>query len=185
MPNCDFYAFGTDHKSVLEYVFSLQCRVFELSSSFDTELVEFKSTYEIEQHFTIEDWSTVDYPAMLFQLYPENSLGKIHIKRVELDPTKCDGATFRFKCSGWGMIQLYLYGLVHGELRESHTNHNSERRAQKWGSTYPELGDARDWDFRLVNSTSRKVNQFIKANSIANCGSRPIMKSASQFFDLA
>ena len=91
----------------------------------------------------------------------------------------------RFKCSGWGMIQLYLYGLVHGELRESHTNHNSERRAQKWGSTYPELGDARDWDFRLVNSTSRKVNQFIKANSIANCGSRPIMKSASQFFDLA
>ena len=184
MPNLDFYAFGPDHKSVLDYVFTLPCRVFELGSAYDSELAEFSCTADIESHFNI-NWETTILPCMLLQIYPANAGGRIIIERLELDSTKCDGATFQYSCGGWGMIQLYLFGLVHGELRESQARHNSEKRALKWESTGSKLGAVADWDFKVVNSISRKLNRFIKINSVASYGSLPIMDSASDFFDLS
>jgi hypothetical protein len=185
MPNCDYYAIGSDHELVLDFVFSLPCRVYELSSPFDKELVEFRDIPAIVARNNIDDWSSPNFNSVLLQLHPTQAGGKIHIERVELDSAKCDGAKFRYNSGGWGMIQLYLSGVYDGELRDSHTNHNSEKRALKWQSTCPELGPVADWDFGVVTSVSRKINRFIKNNSVAKYGARPIMEQASQYFDMS
>ena len=184
MPNCDFFAYGHDYKDVLDRVFSLDCRVFELSSAFDCELVEFRDTHHIRDHFELGDWSAAQFASILLQIYPKQAGGKINIKRIELNSSACDGATFRFSCNGWGMIQLYLSGIVEDDLRACHTNHNSGKRARKYESTAPELGKAADWDFGAVSSVSRRINSWIRSNAVGKYGSQPILENAASFFDL-
>jgi hypothetical protein len=186
VPNCDFFACGDDHRIVLEHIFdNLPCRTFELSSRFDSELAEFTSVADVERHFGIENWSLNEHASLLLTIYPANAGGNLNLRRIALDSTKCDGATFRYSCDGWGLIQLYLESPRQGDLRNSHTNHNSEKRAGKWSHAYPEMGDPADWDWAAVNSYSRKLNRFIRKCGVDKIDSRVVLPCASEFMDAA
>ena len=186
MPNCDFFACGDDHRVILQHIFdNLPCRMFELSSRFDTELAEFSSLEDIENHFEIEDWSANEHSTLLLTLYAANAGGALRFSRTILDSSQCDGATFQYSCDGWGLIQLYLESPQHGSLRNSHTNHNSEKRARDWASTYPELGDPAEWDWAAVASFSRKLNRFIRKCGVSKFGSRAVLPDAFEFMETA
>ncbi|MFG6105372.1 hypothetical protein U2F10_24165 [Leptothoe sp. EHU-05/26/07-4] len=145
MPNCDFFAYGDDHRFILEHLFeTMPCRIFELASAFDTEITEFRSLSDVERRYQINDWSQGQHPTLYLQLYAEGADGKVSFRRDTLNPkAACKGATYRYSCHGWGLIQLYLESPRNGSLRHSHTNHNSETRARNWATTYTELGDQR------------------------------------------
>jgi hypothetical protein len=182
MPNRDFFALGEDQRQVLEYVFTEgACRVYELSSPFDRELAEFKSVADIEARYAIHDWTVPDREALLLQLHPRDAAGKLVIERIELIPRKCKGATFRYACKGWGLVQLYLESVHRGVLRASHTNHNSPKRATAWSSTLPELGTPKAWNWSEVTAFSRRLNRHIDKLAVAKIGSQRVLPHAAHF----
>ena len=179
MPNCDFYAVDGDLKRIVEFVFhELDCRVFELSSEPDKELREFKSAEEVLQIAGFGKCRGKTHSVYL-QLWPRSARGKIHVQRIGLDPKACNGATFRYQIQGWGLIQLYLGGISKAGVIHSHSNHNSEKRAQKWASTHEELDEVSSWDWREVNRVSRQLNRHIQKMAATKMGSRPILPEAA------
>ena len=182
MPNCDFFAFGDDHRVILAHIFdALPCRIFELSSRFDSELAEFTCVADFEHHFDISDWSIGRHPTLHLQILAADAGGTFNARRITLDSAKCDGATFRYSCDGWGLIQLYLESPHQNDLRASHTNHISATRAGNWSSTYPEMGNPSDWNWDVVNSFSRKLNRFIRKCGTYKQGSRAILPCAAEY----
>ena len=135
MPNCDFYAVEQDFEPVLKFVFDdLECRVFESFSAYDSELVEFTG---FDQIWKRGIGSCAGNTASTYlQLWPVNASDNVAISRITLDPVATKGATFRYAVEGWGLIQLHLGGVSESGIIVSHTNHNSEKRAQNWSSVY-------------------------------------------------
>lgn len=185
MPNCDFFAACEDHRTILNWVFSLgDCDVYELSSGLDQPLKRLATMSEVEEHFAISSWAERSREALHFQIHPRSAGGRVQIERVELRPDKCQGATFRYTCSGWGLVQLYLQSVDrHNCLKNSHTNHMSEKRAAGWESQVPELGPVAAWDFQEVARWSRRLNTFIRNQQASKIASRVILPGAKVLQD--
>jgi hypothetical protein len=179
MPNCDFYALREDLRRVLDFVFEHSaCRVFEHYSPCDSPLAEFRSTAEVEARYPLGVCAG-RAPSVLLQLLPE-SAGELVVERASLNPEKCNGATFRYIASGWGLIQLQLGGASPWGIVVSHTNHNSEKRALAWEPTYADiLGPASSWRWASVESSSRRINAHIRKVASRKIGSRPVLPSAA------
>ena len=181
MPNCDYFAAGTDHKAVLEFVLSHgDADVYELASRFDRPLRQFRSIADFEEHFSISDWSRGGTEDILLQLHPHGANGRFVALRTDFDPEDGDGAKFQFSAEGWGLVQLYLAMPRAGRLGNSHTNHNSFKRAAAWAGSHPELGDPAAWDWECVTAFSRRLNRFIRNQAIAKTGSRVILPQAAK-----
>ncbi len=149
MPNLDFYATGSDFDPLLEYLFEQSgCRVFESYSGYDTYLREFKTPDALKQAFDIGNCKKAGHAACLM-LVPPGAQKLFKIEKILLLPTT--GHSYRYRVAGWGLIQLYLGGIGANGLLPSHTNHNSEKRAQKWEGAYPKLGRVLQWDWNQVS----------------------------------
>jgi len=100
-------------------------------------------------------------------------------RRIESTPGASD-AGFRYTCEGWGLIQLH-YGGFFGthELRWSHTNHNTEKRAAAWAPIGPPMGDPAAWNWKAVTSASSKLNRSIRRMAVDKIGSRPVLPHAA------
>jgi hypothetical protein len=184
MPNCDFYATPTDHRILLDWIFNEQtCQIYELASDWEQPLRIFTTTDQVlsqfeRSYFTGKKWTSVH-----LQLYVLGAGPKFEPRRVVLNPDACDGATFRYGADGWGLVQLYLQSVRDGRLDNSHTNHNSQKRAETWASTIDELGDPARWDFARINSFSARLNRQIKKQSVAKLGSRSVLPGALKLWD--
>jgi hypothetical protein len=103
-------------------------------------------------------------------------------RRIDFHPGARGDTTFRYCCEGWGLIQLYYGGSVGTqELRWSHTNHNTEKRASAWAPTVPRLGDPAAWNWAAVTGASGKLNRAIRRMAVSKIGSRPVLPHAGQF----
>jgi hypothetical protein len=169
VPNLDFYAAEGDHLDVLRAVFRLGCfRVFEAYSRPDNELREFFSADEVPAA-----------PSGLhLMLYPVGAGPEPAIQRSELRPST--GASFWFRCQGWGLVQLQFGTHRTDRLQTSHTNHNTQKRAASRAHAYPALGDPDQWDWPTVTNASRRLNRAIKALAVDKIGSHPVLPSAAQ-----
>jgi cell wall assembly regulator SMI1 len=173
MPNLDFYAVDADHAAVLEAVFELGVfRVFEEYSGPDQDLREFTASNEV--------------PAARVQqflmLYVVGSGPEPVARRIDLRPGNILGdATFRYRCEGWGLIQLDLGSFVaeSGELRRSHTNHNTEKRARRWSEVTADGGDPGLWDWALITRTSNRLGRLIRGMAARKIGARPVLPQAA------
>jgi hypothetical protein len=182
MPNCDFYAAGPDLDELLEFVFALpDCRVFESYSLMEQELVEFQSTAEIRSRYRLGHCGGTG-DTVLLQLVPSRAGGAVGVARIELDPRRCQGATFRYRLTGWGLIQLYLGGVSPRGVVHSHTNHASEKWARAWEATCAwERGPVSAWDWREVTRVSSKINRFIRQRlAVGRIASRPVLRHANE-----
>lgn len=184
MPNCDFYAAEKDLFEVLDIVFSqAKCRVFESYSPFREELAEFATVQDIAGRYPIGKCKGNSH-SVLLQLLPHGAGASMQIEKINLKPEKCGGHTFRYRASGWGLIQLYLggigpYGLVH-----SHTNHNSEKRAMAWEATFPEFAPASAWDWKTITQFSSQLNRVIRNRlAVTKVGPRPVLSQASELIN--
>lgn len=181
MPNCDFFAIGTDHRAVLEYIFSQgTCDVYEGYSPGDHPLRQLQSLSDLEKYFAITDWSNELSGGLHLQLYPHGAKGKFVNRRIALKPKYCQGATFRHAAEGWGLVSLQLERFRKGKLQNSHTNHNSPARAAAWAEVVSELGDPADWDWKCVASFSRKLNRFIHSLAVAKRDSYVVLPAAAE-----
>jgi hypothetical protein len=103
-------------------------------------------------------------------------------RRIEFLPSVAGDATFRYTCEGWGLIQLH-YGGPWGtqQLRWSHTNHNTQKRAAAWAATTPRLGNPAVWNWPTVTSASGKLNHVIRRMAVEKISSHPVLPHAAQF----
>ena len=107
-------------------------------------------------------------------------------RRIDFVPGVAEQGTFRYTCEGWGLIQLF-YGGPQGtlELRWSHTNHNTQKRAAAWAATLTRLGEPAAWDWATVTSASGKLNRVIRRMAVDKISSRPVLPHAAEFIDEA
>ncbi len=183
MPNCDYYATPEDHPALLDWLFAEQtCDVYEAYSSYEKPLRRFETTAEVLAEFertypTGQKWVSVG-----LQLYVRGSGPPFNAKRIALDPKACGGATFRFYAEGWGLVQLYLQAPREDRLENSHTNHNSQRRAENWALVREGPAPA-DWDFARITSFSSRLNRQIKKQAVGKLNSRVVHRCALKLWD--
>jgi hypothetical protein len=177
VPNLDFYAVGEDQTAVLNAMFDLGLfRVFETYSAPDAELREFDGPDEVPH----------DPHGPHLMLYAFGSGPEPTAHRIDLRPGALGDATFRYTCQGWGLIQLLLANLFEGtELRWSHTNHNTEKRAMKWADVTPDVGHPSEWDWPAMTRASNRLNRVIRSMAVGKRGSRPVLLQADQLISRA
>lgn len=184
MPNCDFYATLKDHEAVVGWLFSdAACHVYELSSDYEQPLKRFDSPADVLHQFercypTGQPWHTVH-----LQLYVLGASPPFIPRRVELDPKACGGARFRYAADGWGLVQLYLKVQRGDRLENSHTNHNSLKRAQGWAGIFKTHPSPDSWDFKRITAFSSRLNRAIRARAVAKIGGRVVLDGALKLWD--
>ncbi len=178
MPNCDFYALEPDLEIVLDFVFEKAgCRVFEKYSEYGKALSEFRSVAELKGHHPL-GYCRGNSPSVLLMLLPE-SAGELVVEQIPKELIRPDEPV-RFAAGGWGLISLQLGGESPTGIVASCTNHNSEKRAMKWRETYEDVyGPPSAWDWALVESTSRRINSFIRKVGATKLGARPVLPAAA------
>ena len=92
--------------------------------------------------------------------YPDMK-GRLGVTRISLNPQKCQGATYRFCCEGWGVIYAYLPVAVPVGVAPF-VSANSEKRATAWASTYPELDAPQTWDWAAVSRHLRRLRRALR-----------------------
>jgi hypothetical protein len=184
MPNIEFYAVGEDFDLVLDYVFSRSgCRVFESYSPLGYDLLEFDHPSSIEARYRIGRCAGTGSSALL-TLVPPGMMHLCDVRRIALDPKKCDGHTFRYAISGWGLISLHLGGMGPKGQVASYSNHHTAKGAKARQHLYKDdLGSADAWDWETTTKISGALNRFIR-NKLAlyKLGSRPVMPNAAAAF---
>ena len=187
MPNCDFYATKEDHEGLLSWLFAEEtCDVYEHASDFEQTLKCFRSAAEVLAQFERSYPNGRRWHAVHLQLYVRGA-GPIFVpRRVALDPRACGGATFRYNADGWGLVQFYLGSASAGDVRleDSHTNHNSLKRAQAWSGTVEGLDAVEAWDFERITSFSSRLNREIRKRGVAKIGSRAVLPGALKLWEI-
>lgn len=184
MPNCDFYAIPEDHEPLLDWLVRERiCRIFELASDFEMALREFHTVDDVMSQFSRTYSNGNSWDTVHLQLYVLGAGPPFVPRRVSLDPRACDGATFRYAAEGWGLVQLYLGAIGSGGLKNSHTNHNSLKRAEAWGSVKPDMQPVESCDFKKISAFSSRLNRQIKKLGIAKIGSRPVLPGALKLWE--
>lgn len=183
MPNIAFYALDKDFDLVLGYIFKDSgCRVFESYSPFGADLAEFDGLSSIASRYSIGR-CVGDASSVLLTLVPANAMRLCHVRRIELNPMKCDGHTFRYAISGWGVIVMNLGGIGPKGLVPSQSSHNTVARARSWENMYKnELGSIDVWDWDATIRISAALNRFINKRAVYKLGSRPVLLGAAKAF---
>jgi hypothetical protein len=156
--NYDFFADKADKLEILDFIFNdTDLHVYDLGSPYGQEICEYKTIDEVSSKFDLE----IDEFGTTFQLWTPRHKGKPIFRKVDLDPKRCNGHTFRYSTEGWGLIQLYFGGLKNNELKHSHIGHFNEKGALKWDETNNVNGLVSSWDWTEIQATSRKLKYQI------------------------
>lgn len=133
--NVDFFAAAGDQEAVLHFLFdSTDVRVFESYSEPEKELREFRSVAEVQSVFQLGEDPKGQGNVILLMLWSPSAMAELLIERFALDPAKCQGHTFRHKIGGGALMQLYFGGVAGTVVTKSHFGHQSQTRAENWGS---------------------------------------------------
>jgi hypothetical protein len=145
--------------------------VFHAYSDYGEPLRSFRNASELVAD--IESAFATGQKSLLFALHYPDTKGHVAERKITLDPKKCDGHTWRHTVEGWGLIQFQ------GDLRgapaiECRVAVNTQKRAEAWADTYPELRDPRLWDWRIVQHHAgriiRKMKRIAEPGGAANGG---------------
>ena len=157
--NYNFFADKSDKLEILDFIFkATDLHVYDKDSSYGQVIYQYKNIDEILSKFDLDNG---DKFANTFQLWTPRHKGKPMFRKVDLDPKRCNGHTFRYSTEGWGLIQLYFGGLKNNELNQSHIGHQNEKRAIVWEDISNTNGFVSSWDWREIQITSRKLKYQI------------------------
>jgi hypothetical protein len=173
----NFFADKIDKLQILEYIFQdTDLQIYDANSLYGQEICDYKSVEEISSKF---DLVNGDKFALTFQLWTPRHNGKPIFRKIELDPKRCSGHTFRYSTEGWGLIQLYFGGLKNDQLNQSHIGHFSEKAALKWEDVNSFNGKVRNWDWKEIQMTSKTLKHQIHTKmAIQTIGTMGVLPGA-------
>lgn len=171
--NLDFFAVAKDARELLDFLFlSTDVRVFESYSRFGTELREFTCSDAVSDAYPLGMDPTGSGHAVLLQLWSPSVMAQLGIEGITLDPLACDGHTFRHRIEGAGLMQLYFGGLHGKVITMSHFGHQSQMRAETWGS-------ASGVDWEALSKISGRIQYHIRKKlSSGKVPGRPVLREA-------
>ena len=175
----DFFADEEDKLTLLSYIFNeTDLQVFDLSSKYGEGIKEYPTVDEITSCFNLKDETL---QGAYFQLWSPRFKGKAEFRKIELDPRRCNGHTFRYATEGWGLIQLYLHGINGDRLKASHIGHFNQAGAAKWAAVNKAKGPVDLWDWNVIQKTSSHLKYLIhKKLSVKTLGSCGVMAGAER-----
>ncbi|MCD6013413.1 MAG: hypothetical protein K0Q79_3275 [Flavipsychrobacter sp.] len=152
-----FFASKEDKIQLLEFIFNERGMIaYDLSSEDDKEQVcQYRKAEDITSKFDLENGSPI------FKLWTPRFLGDVTFRKIIFDPKRVKYASFCYSTEGWGLIQLYFVGLNDNEMGYSTISHFNEKSALGWGRTSNDEQGVKKWDWKEVNSTSRKIKYRI------------------------
>lgn len=128
---------------------------YESYSEMERELVQIKNFAEFKNYF--EHSISENKKQLGFGIYYPESKGELLITKLKLDPKYCKGKTYRYRIDGWGIIFVRLNLInVENEI-ECRVSVNSKKRAESWKSTNPEFGNPELWEWKIIESNTRKI----------------------------
>lgn len=130
--------------------------VAEAYSAYDQEPLIFSSADEVSRYFR-ETLSRPKGHAFVFVVYPDMN-GNASREVIKLTPGSVPGHTMRYTWHGWGLISVQLYR--EGNIR-SRISANSQKRAEKWASTYPNWEPPSIWNWKMVGSHARRLQRAL------------------------
>ena len=133
--------------------------VAEAYSDFDTLPLQFRAPEELALYAS-KRLAKPKGSAFFFVTYPDMS-GRAVRQTIKLKPGSTPGNKLRYTWEGWGLISVLLErgDRPHGFSRISA---NSERRANKWRSTYTSWDPPETWNWKAVASHTRRLQRVLK-----------------------
>jgi hypothetical protein len=132
--------------------------VVEAYSAPDQEPLKFTSHESLSRYVNLQ----ISQPrglAFVFVVYPDMG-GRPVLETIHLDPQHCPGQKLRYTWNGWGLISIQLYG--RDQYRMSRIAANSAARANAWRTTYPAWTAPDLWNWRAVESHTRRLQRILK-----------------------
>ena len=162
--NYSFYADFEDKIDILNFIFNeLELKVFDSYSKPEKSIIEYKNTDDIISCVDLKNGT--EY-AQTFKLWHPNFSTDVLIEKINLNPEKCDGHTFRYAIRGWGMIQLSFGGLDKNRLHPSSISHFNEKGALRKETSNHINGKVSDWNWKEISRVSRKLKYHIEKKLI-------------------
>ena len=147
---------------VLEAIFTDPVRVYEEYSRFEERVSLFEDWIALGR--VIAPMLSLEKKHVLLVAHFQRAGGYVEVRRINLNPEKCDGATWREKVEGWGLVQLQLQP-VEDSMIEFRIAVNSEKRAQNWYPTFPELQSPSTWDWAVVEKQVRRLIRLLRRSA--------------------
>jgi hypothetical protein len=133
--------------------------VFQAYSHFGEALREFRSAPDFERE--VEQEMRGGGKFLYYSIHFRDALGHVAQRKIKLDPSKCDGHSWRSTVEGWGLIQLQA-DMKHAPNIACRVAVNSEKRAAAWSGTYPEFKAPDSWDWRVVKRHASRIIRRLK-----------------------
>lgn len=147
--------------NLIEFIFSDEkVELYESYSKMEEELIQISDFNQFETYLYkgIEEGQK-KYSLAIYYL---ECKGLTRKSKIELNPKYCDGKTFRYRIDGWGLIFMNLNFKNEDKEIECNISVNSKTRAKNWESINPEFGNPELWDWKFVESKTRKIINKLK-----------------------
>lgn len=133
--------------------------VYESYSKMEEELILINDFSEFKNYF--ESSILKNEKNFMFGIYYPEGKGNVSISKINLDPKRCNGKTYRYTINGWGIIGVNLNWKSETQI-ECYVSVNSKKRAENWESINPEFGSPELWDWKIIESNTRKIINRLK-----------------------
>ena len=151
---------SNDVKRVVEAIFITgNPKIYEDYSAFDSEIVSFTNASELTSYIARPRPKNESYLGFVVH-YPDTQ-GFVEKRKIILNKEKCGGHSYRYSMSGWGLIQFQL-NLQKAPDITCRFAVNTEKRANTWFTTYPELKSPGLWDWKAVEKHVRRLIRELK-----------------------
>ena len=128
----------------------------------DSDLIEYENADSLL--LAIEQAIHNNAHSMNFAIYYPDAKGHFFKDKKTLNPAKCNGASFRYVASGWGLVHLQL-DLRNQPLVTVRVTVNSEKRATSWAATHPENQDPAEWNWKFVETQARRIIRVLRKSA--------------------
>ena len=147
---------------IVHSIFEEPAIAYEDYSAFDNELLEFDQEESLVK--AINEAIENDKYSSNFAIYYPGAKGYVLKEKQSVNPDKCDGATYRYVMKGWGLVHLQI------DLRKKPTllvriAVNTQKRAEAWSATYPDLREPSLWDWKYVEKQARRTIRTLKKST--------------------
>lgn len=163
---------------ILSAAFAGKPVVYEAYSGHDQDLLSFNELASLESYIS-KSLARGEKFIQLALHYPE-ARGVVTARKIDLNPTKCNGATLRYAADGWGLIQLQMK-FSNSDFVQVRVAANSESRASTWATTSSVVGAPDSWDWKAVEKHARRLIRVLRKQSTEMLNSANTVDKSHQF----
>ncbi|MBK9162987.1 MAG: hypothetical protein IPM21_03610 [Acidobacteria bacterium] len=146
---------------ISEAVYKGDPEVFEVYSEFESDVRHFPTRESLQQLIAAKLVNNEKHKFIFCALRYPGSNGVVRKRRVELNPKKCNGATFRYVMAGWGLIAFQVT-LTDIDNISCSFSVESRKGADTWSDINPELGSPSLWNWQIIEKNTRRLIRVLR-----------------------